>query len=343
MIINMMPKPNTAPVESCICLNCGAETPIAHNAGSDMLPLCEQCGVRCAACGTALIRELAYRDGNGEAYCLNCFRDISHDGVQNYTYKPRPIFYGEGTRYFGVELEVDGAGESDDNADAVTHIANYDENRVYCKHDGSLDNGFEIVTHPMTLRCHEEQMPWALILDELKCMGYMSHQTETCGLHVHVNRNSLGATVAEQETAIAKILYFLEAHWDEMLRFSRRNGQQMEKWASRYGKKDDPKEVLKSAKTSCKGRYTCVNLTNDSTIEFRMFRGTLRYTTLIAAIQLVDKICDAAASLSDEQIKSMTWSEFASGISQQTMPELILYLKQRRLYVNDPIDDEEEV
>lgn len=117
----------------------------------------------------------------------------------------------------------------------------------------------------------------------------------------------------------------------------------MEQWASRYGRKDDPKEVLRTSKSSYKGRYTCVNLTNDATIEFRMFRGTLKYNTLISTIQFVEKICDVAVNLSDEQIKAVTWTEFVSGVSQQTMPELVQYLKEHRLYVNEPIETEEEI
>jgi hypothetical protein len=39
----------------------------------------------------------------------------------------------------------------------------------------------------------------------------------------------------------------------------------------------------------------------------------------------------------------MSWSEFVSGIDQEKYPELIEYLKIRRLYVNEEIIAEEEV
>ncbi|MEQ2617621.1 hypothetical protein AAAT94_10640 [Intestinimonas aquisgranensis] len=44
------------------------------------------------------------------------------------------------------------------------------------------------------------------------------------------------------------------------------------------------------------GRYICVNLQNSDTVEFRMFRGTLKTNTLLAALELVDRICDVAFS-----------------------------------------------
>lgn len=84
-------------------------------------------------------------------------------------------------------------------------------------------------------------------------------------------------------------------------------------------------------------RYTCVNLTIEETIEFRIFRGTLKYNTLIATLQMVNHICDAAICLSDEQLKALSWSEFVSGITE---PELIRYLKERRLYLNEPVESE---
>ena len=116
----------------------------------------------------------------------------------------------------------------------------------------------------------------------------------------------------------------------------------MDHWASRYGRKDDPKAVLCTAKYS-EDRYTCVNLTPSQTIEFRMFRGTLRYNTLIATLQMVEIICDVASALSDDEIKKLTWTEFVSNLYEDTVPELIQYLKERRLYVNEPVEASEEV
>ena len=70
-----------------------------------------------------------------------------------------------------------------------------------------------------------------------------------------------------------------------------------------------------------------------------MFRGTLKHNTLIAALQLVDEICSAAFSMSDEEMQKLSWSEFVEGLYE---PELIQYLKERRLYVNEPVEGEVE-
>jgi len=71
-----------------------------------------------------------------------------------------------------------------------------------------------------------------------------------------------------------------------------------------------------------------------------MFRGTLKLNTLLATLQMVDRICDVAISLSDEELHAMSWPTFVTGCTQ---PELVQYLKERRLFVNEPVESEEEL
>lgn len=241
-----------------------------------------------------------------------------------------------------MELEIDGGGEDAHNATQLLNLANNTfESRIYCKHDSSLHDGFEIVTHPMTLDYHLRQMPWEALCKEAVSLGYTSHQARTCGLHIHVSRDAFGETEAQQDLCIARVLYFFEKHWEELLKFSRRTQRQLDQWAARYGFKEQPMEILDHAKTGYhSGRYTCVNLTNYATIEFRIFRGTLKYNTLAATLQLVDRICDMALHLSDDELKSMSWTTFVSGCQA---PELVRYLKERRLYVNEPVEMEVEI
>ena len=332
-----------------VCVHCGGRIWNDDNEGTSETPLCHSCYDRyytnCSRCGALLhINDACYAgDDEDEPYCRSCYTRVSHGtGIQDYYYKPSPIFYGEGNRFLGVELEIDYAGEDDSCANTLMEIANSNGlEHLYCKHDGSLDDGFEMVTHPMTLAYHQNEMPWSKVLHKATEMHYVSHQAGTCGLHIHVNRTAFGNTEAQQDACIARILYFFEKHWEELLKFSRRTQHQLEQWAARYGYKEQPKEILEHAKKGGHGgRYTCVNLMNADTIEFRMFRGTLKLNTLIATLQLVDRICDVALSLSDDELKAMSWSTFVSGCQA---PELVQYLKERRIYVNDAVASEEEI
>lgn len=326
-----------------LCEHCGKRIFRQDNAGDTETPLCSRCYhrhyVTCERCGRVLLQEDVYyeSDDDDTPYCHRCH--LQNETIHGYYYKPEPIFYGSGPRYFGVELEVDSGGESYSNARKVLEIANAQNEYIFCKHDGSLDSGFEIVTHPLSLEYQCQNMPWSEVLDSLKDMGYTSHNAGTCGLHCHISRDALGDTEEEQEDTIARILYFIEKHWEELVKFSRRTHNQLERWAARYGFRDSPQELLKYAKGGY-GRYTCVNLSPDETIEFRMFRGTLKKNTIIATLQLINRIIDLALDLSDWELKSMSWTTFVAGCTQ---PELVQYLKERRLYVHEPVTAEAEV
>lgn len=69
-----------------------------------------------------------------------------------------------------------------------------------------------------------------------------------------------------------------------------------------------------------------MNLTNYETIEFRLFRGTLRYQTFIATLDLVSHICYLASQLSDEDFEKMSWLDFVLTIDADEIPELIRYM-----------------
>lgn len=80
--------------------------------------------------------------------------------------------------------------------------------------------------------------------------------------------------------------------------------------------------------------YSCYSCYSVST-------KTLKYNTIIATLQLVDAVCDKAMLLSDEDIKTLAWSEFVSGLDIKKYKELIRYLKERRLYVDEPVTSDE--
>lgn len=339
--------PSCLASETSICRDCGTRIWNRDDVGDGNYgSLCLSCRddhyTACTQCGCLLHDDDAcYMDEESDSpYCSSCMEELTSENIHNYYYKPAPIFYGEGPRYLGVELEIDEGGESNDNAERILAVANDMSERCYCKHDGSLDDGFEIVTHPMSLRYHETEMPWDAVLKKAVRMGYRSHQANTCGLHVHVSRAAFGDTEAEQDAVIGRILFFTEKHWAELLKFSRRTQYQLNRWACRYGYKDRPRDMLEHAKKGPFGRYACINLTNRSTIEFRLFRGTLKLNTLIATLQLVDRICALCTELEDEEIRELSWAEFVSSLTET---ELISCLKERRLYVNEPVESEAEI
>ena len=82
------------------------------------------------------------------------------------------------------------------------------------------------------------------------------------------------------------------------------------------------------------------------TADYGNERGKQQIPTIPAAVNLyvlyvcmVDHICDAAIFLPDDELHDLSWSGFVSGITE---PELVQYLKERNLYVNEPVAGEGE-
>lgn len=324
--------------ERTVVCNCCRDRILRSNAVmEDELTLCTHCHeysyVNCEDCGCLIHRDDANYH-NDYPYCDECYEQLSQSAINSYDYKPEPTFYGSGDLFYGIELEIDEGGEDDGKASEILDVANCCEKVMYAKHDGSLNYGFELVSEPCTLEYHKHKLDWEKVMNTAISLGYCSHNTDSCGLHIHINRSAFGCKYDEQEQVIARIVYFVEHHWNELVRFSRRTKENLDRWSARYATiSDSAKKTYTDAKNKNLGRYVAVNLSNSETIEFRLFRGTLKYSTMMAALQLVDEICRLAISQTDEAFENMCWSAFVMQIRDK--PELIEYLKSKRLYVNE--------
>ena len=320
----------------CSCCDEAGERSAMYDTADGLV--CEYCYdehyVECQQCGEMIhIDNSRYDEHSEEYFCVGCYEERDNGAINDYYYKPTPVFYGKNDAfYMGVELEIDGAGENGENAQRLIDID--DDTHIYIKHDGSLNNGFEIVSHPATLEYHQNFIEWDNIMREALEMGYKSHDAETCGLHIHVSKKALGSDFTKQDESIAKILYFFEKHYNKFLKFSRRTESQLDRWATRYGIDDGETtcDILNKAKSTY-NRYRIINLQNAHTIEFRLFRGTLRYTTFIATLQLVRHICELCVETEAETIEAMQWEQFIETIKQSknNYSELLEYLKIRKL------------
>ena len=127
------------------CDRCGEVIWTEDSYGDEYTTLCRHCYenhyTRCSCCDALLHEDDAYHL-DGYDYCSECYHDEvdKNRSIHDYGYKPEPIFYGDSKRYFGIELEIDGAGKDSDNADEILAIANRDNEHIYIKGDGSLDD-----------------------------------------------------------------------------------------------------------------------------------------------------------------------------------------------------------
>lgn len=274
--------------------------------------------------------------------------------IHNYSYKPEPEIGYKNDREsrehltFGVELECEprndggnvrmGAYELSDRIDEIPG------DRTYCKSDGSLSNGVEIVSHPGTLAHHMYVMHWRQIQRTCEKAGFRSHDAANSGLHVHVGRAQLGSTDAERDNVTRKVQVLFALYAAELTRFSRRRRSCLEQWApidSLGVTPDDIRHASSGAqlaswaaarvpayRSNHNDRYTAVNVTNSATVEIRIFRGTLKRDTLIAAIQLVSNVFEYAMAHDWADIPASTWADVAA---YKPHKELVDYMIARGL------------
>lgn len=234
--------------------------------------------------------------------------------------------------YMGIELEIDRGGESEDNAKFIQEFLG--DNNCYIMHDGSLKDGLEIVTHPCTLNYHKS-LPYEELFEQLVGKGYKSHNTQTCGLHVHVNRDFFGDNPTIQDLCITKILYLLEKHWDKVKLLARRDSNG---YAQRFfmNEQDSMFDLLAKAKRSDSyfgsSKYKTVNLLHKNTIEFRLFKGTLKYETLIATLEFVRNLVYLCKNKPLEQIQITSFEEILFVLDSEY---LLTYLNERGVSLSE--------
>lgn len=303
----------------------------------------------CAECDEVVYLEDAFYDEDtGDYLCPSCQAERRGTGILSYHSDLRPsleFFHSPvefpNPLYFGVELEVDEGGEDHDNAAAI--LDKLGTQYAHAEHDGSLSRGFEIISQPFTLKFYREVLSqrYADAMAEASSLGYKSHDTTTCGLHIHVGRDGLGKDDSERDETITKIWILMYRFRSQLVALSRRRQTQLDRWAALPTLEDlgdlnqeplqsqllpDLKLKLKQNGVSC--RYKALNLTNRNTIEFRMFRGTLKHSTFTATLQLVHNICYLAMCIDGHDAMAITWDQFRTLLAVDS-PELKEYMAQR--------------
>lgn len=212
--------------------------------------------------------------------------------------------------FLGLELEVEIGHDYSrgDKAGEVLDALYKHKGHKYCalENDGSLSHGFEIVTGYTGLDVHREQLRFF----ENHWHGVRSHDTKTCGLHVHICKR--GVTMYH---AAKMILFINDSQNQRLVRaVARRDSSGYAKIANKKASYDWLKRA-KAAKDPLShlndDRYEALNFQNPKTIEFRLFKGTLKYSTIMACLEFT----------------YATWQfTQAAGIQDLTTPKFIEFI-----------------
>jgi hypothetical protein len=244
---------------------------------------------------------------------------------------PSPFTRSYGGRFLGVELEVERrAGAEESRGVIAKRIADWVNNQaaditaerhpdalLHFETDGSLSDGFEMVTAPLGLDDHARL--WKVALSPTMTRGLRSHDTTTCGLHVHVSREGLS------DLQVSKVVCFVN---------DPDNRELIVGVARRYGTHycGVSRKRLATAHENDGNRYQAVNLCNSRTIEFRIFRGSLKYSAVMAAIEFTNAVVDFCnpTGAAGFNLKTPAFLDFINSTAMRKRTRYLrLYLAER--------------
>jgi hypothetical protein len=284
----------------------------------------------CNECGTE------QWDGNDH----DCLEDDDDEAlIHNYTYRPTPFFFGTGQYHFGFELEVEARGNG--RYEGASLVQNTLGGHAYLKDDGSLDDGFEIVTHPHTLENYHKGFNWN-VLDGLKNRGYRSWNTRTCGLHVHVSRTAFGngkdAWAFGTPPAIrSQIILQKQAHELRFMKLIYDNQRQVERISGRSNNRfatfEDKGNLVRKIKFGHQenGRYSAINTENDDTIEVRVFKGSLCKERVLSALEFVHASVEYTRDIKvTSKNHALSWLKFTGYVAEnaELYPNLVTIMSE---------------
>lgn len=319
------------------CSECGGYTRYPNEHAHTGAMMCRQCWA------------------NEHWHCDNCRIPVHVDDdhmcgrINSYSYTPPLHFYGDhpDELYIGMELEVENARGMDSTPMLAGRFEGYmEEDVAWMTRDGSLSDGFEIVTHPMTPKAFRDTFKWEALRD-LKDHGMRG--TQSCGIHLHVNRDAFhkkGFRPKYRETLwengappireyqdqfgyvrrehaepfpqtrdasphLYKFLKFLYRNPNECQVIGERGSVNYSRWNAEEGQ-----QVIKYAKdkgAANGGRYMAVNLQPENTIELRFFQATLDVERVQKNIEFVDALFTYTKQLTVKDIKAggLDWPAFA--------------------------------
>ena len=268
--------------------------------------------VECRTCGHESVSELTV-----DGVCHHCL-DASYK-IHNYSTRVEQMLKFKATRvrpntvYLGCELEY----ETNNRNRAQIGVGKLMHGHALMKSDGSIRNGFEIVTCPATLDIHLEIFKkfYDNIPPDLKI-------EKNVGMHVHVSRKPLS------QLTIGKLTEFLN-------RFD--NKEFIHHIAGRidnnYARMNSDRTITFPRKNRQGGdRYNALNLNNQNTIEVRLFATPMNYKEFATRLQFVQALVDyCMPAQSNDSLKKQTHYEaFMHWLSsrRRMFPELSYHLKE---------------
>ena len=267
--------------------------------------------------------------------------------IHDYSYRPDPIFHSTANSerlFFGMEIEVEAGRNLSDAAEYAQQLESID--LAYLKSDGSLNCGFEIVTHPMSHAFFKnEAQEFYDVLNGLRSnFKVQSWGTSTCGVHIHISRT--GFNGGAHMHRFLNLVYSNQDFYETMAgrssdRWAKFNDIATGKWlrdadGNRTNYVDMRSFAHKLDPSRGSDRYSAVNTNNDHTLEMRIFKGTTNPQTIKSHIDLAHASVEYTRTLSVKEVANgaLMPEPFVEYIvsNEKLYPELVERIN--RLYIN---------
>ena len=215
-----------------------------------------------------------------QSVCDGCWD--YHGNIQSYNSKPVMTFHGKEPHFYGIELEMELTNyvrnERGQKAQEILNI--FGDDFIIIKEDGSLQTGFEICTQPASL--DEQKIRWNKFFDNLP-KNITSYGSDRCGLHVHCSRKPLSLlTIAKQ------VVFVNEDTNKEFIQIIAGRGPNQ--YSTLAKKNHNHVNMVPITVGRPTQRYEAINLTNKDTIEYRIFKGTLKRESFFKSLEFCDAL-----------------------------------------------------
>ena len=262
---------------------------------------------------------------DSDGYCNSCghCNGDSHL-IKSYDYRPNFQFFGKATKtnpFIGFEIEIESTANKTDLAE--TCAAHFED--CYLKHDGSLNDGFEVVSMPKTIQEHYKA-GYHVAMKKAIEDGGRSHNTSSCGIHFHLDNSNMS------DAHKVRFGMFFAVCRAPLEVFARRSS---DRWCAFKDKGLRYREYAQS-----EGRYEAVNWENRNTVEVRIFKGTLKYSTFIASMELCHAVYNftrekqAFSSRLDDLIVFKRFFKWVKKRSDR-YSHLIKYIESKEYFQNE--------
>ena len=337
-----------------ICSECGFVIPSDEDSYSyGDGTICESCYedsfFTCDSCGAICSVDNRFGD---EDLCPECYHRLRNDNMpgMNYPYCVEEYHYGRShdlyrNRFFdgdsdncdedlimGFELEFAPLYQfKDADFNEIDSISDEYNDYVHFETDTSLPpGGIEMISVPCSLRYHRNVSNLKDILFRISEAYYGSNDVINCGFHVHLDRAFFTDPIQ-----FAKLDIVINNAKEFWYKVARRDN------SSYVSYKEKSKNYAGNNVGSDHRHYSSVNFENSDTIEIRIAKGSLKYSTIVGTLEIYDALANACRSNKnniDEILSSpnIIISEMISILSENSRYSGygLKYLKQQNIDID---------